>query len=164
LHAYPDELKPVHETTVPATLHEPVPEIARVWQVPASAPDGITQLPLQHWAESVQVSWRWRQNEPPALHVPLVQSCEQHWVLLVQVSPEDVHVPLLIAWQVPEHLPVQHSVFDEHAVPSALQALAWQRWLTPQKPEQQSLLTWHTVVEPVAMHGPLRLPHWASTK
>ena len=138
-----------------------MPEIESVWQVPASAPDAITQSPLQHWAEVVHVSWFCRQKEDTALHVPLaVQSCEQHWVPSVQVSPEDLHVPLLIAWHVPAHLPVQHSAFAPHVTPSDLQAVAWQSWLTPQAPEQQSLLFTHVVAAPVLMHGPVRLPHW----
>lgn len=60
----------------------------------------------------------------------------------------------------PWQLPVQHWAFDEHAVPSALQAVAWQSWFTPQKPEQQSELFTHGVLEPVWMHGPVRLAHW----
>lgn len=44
-------------TIVPATVHEPVPLIDRPWQVPASAPDAMTQLPLQHCDELTHVSW-----------------------------------------------------------------------------------------------------------
>jgi len=47
----------VHETIVPATEQVPVPLIDRSWQVPARAPLAMTQLPLQHCDDVMQVSF-----------------------------------------------------------------------------------------------------------
>lgn len=71
--------------------------MAKSWHVPASAPDGITQRPLQHWSLVVHVSLSCLQNEALASHFPLVQSCEQQSRLVVQLSPVALHTPPLIA-------------------------------------------------------------------
>jgi hypothetical protein len=158
----------VHPTTVPATLHIPIPPIAMSWHVPVRAPAALLQRPLQHCASAVHTSFSWRQKDTSELHRPLTQPFEQHSASFAQVLPETLHTPLLIAWHVPvpvaPHLPLQHSTLLEQATLMSLHWLAWQSPFGPQMLEQQSELLEHAVFEPVAMHGPSRLAHWLNPK
>jgi hypothetical protein len=124
-------------------------------------PVPITQRPLQHWSLVTHVSLIWRQNEPVGSHLPFTHAFEQHWLSAVHALPEPLHTPPLIDWQRPPvHLPLQHWPLLVQATPSPVHAVALQRASAPQNPEQQSLPALHAVAEPVAMHGPSRLPHW----
>ena len=67
---------------------------------------------------------------------------------------------LFVAQKPAEHLPLQHSPLLVQATLMFLQAPVVQVPVAPQKPEQHCELAVHFVAEPVAMHGPVRLPHW----
>jgi hypothetical protein len=118
-------------------------------------------VPPQHSVATVQASPFCLQYDVAALHLPPMQPCEQHSESPPQVLPEALQlVGLFVAQTPPEHLPLQHSLPLPHATATFLHALARQVPVAPHDPEQQSELFTHLVAEPVAMHGPLRLPHW----
>ena len=71
-------------------------------QVPAAAPEAMSQRPVQQSSARVQMSPCWTQNEDRRSHLPFVQRPEQHCALPVQSLPavrhpvvRGVHVPPL---------------------------------------------------------------------
>src|SRR4051794_35175312 len=103
---------------VPATVQLVAPAMLKVWQVPAMAPAALTQLPVQHMSFEAHVSFSCRQKEEAGLHLPAVQSFEQHSLLLAQLSPEPWQLFWSCAQVPPVHLPVQHERSLEQALPS----------------------------------------------
>ena len=119
------------------------------------------QLPPQHSVLTAHASPFCLQYDVAVLHLPPMQPSEQHSESAAQVLPEALQpVGLFDAQTPPLHLPLQHSLPLAHATVRSLHALARHAPVPPQEPEQQSELFTHFVAEPVAMHGPLRLPHW----
>lgn len=119
------------------------------------------QAPPQHCVFPVHVSPFCLQNEVAVLHTPPMQPFEQQSEPAAQVLPDALQpVGLFVAQTPPVHLPLQHSLPVAHATARFLHALARHVPFPPQDPEQQSEPLVHLVAEPVAMHGPLTLPHW----
>ena len=151
-----------HATTVPETVHpKPPPGAATIAQTPACVAVAPTQLPPQHWVLAVQASLSCLQNDVAVLQTPPMQPFEQHSESAAHVLPDALQTPPLFDTQrLAVHLPLQHSLPLAHATATILHAAARHVPFPPQAPEQQSELAEHLVAAPVAMHGPLRLPHW----
>ena len=147
---------------MPESVHEvPPPGAATVVQTPACVAVAPVHVPPQHCELAVHASLFCLQYEVAALQTPPTQPFEQHSELAAHVLPDALQAPPLVVAQTPPvHLPLQHSLPVAHATARFLHAVARHVPVEPQEPEQQSELARQVVAAPVAMHGPLRLPHW----
>ena len=140
---------------MPATLHWPAPFPPTEAHVPFWLLPLFTQLPVQHWSFSKQMSPVCAQYETPE-HTPPRQRPEQQSVLCAQPLPEVWQPPGLIGAHLPLlQIPLQHSVPDVQLPATGLsgtQAVAEQVRFEPQKPEQQSLVCAHA--PPTGLHAP----------
>ena len=148
--------------TVPDTLQlRPPPDATTTAHLPACVAVAPTQLPPQHSVFCMHESLSCLQNDVAVLQMPSMQPFEQHCALSVQVLPDARQTPAFVEVQTfPVHLPLQQSALLAQASPSFLHWAATHLAVALQKPEQQSLSSPQGLVEPVVMHGPLRLPHW----
>ena len=152
----------MHATTVPEIVHEvPPPGAATVVQMPACVAVAPVQVPPQHCVLEVHASLFCLQNDVAALQTLPMQPFEQHSESAAQVLPDALQtLPLVDTQRLPVHLPLQHSLPVAHATARFLHAIARHVPVAPHDAEQQSEFCEHFVAAPVAMHGPLRFPHW----
>lgn len=117
----------------PSMVQPPVVAIAA--QVPALAPAGIEQLPLQHSLPLKQTSPSGWQPPPVVMQTPPWQFLEQQVDPSVQALPSVVQPPGTTAAHAPAaQLPLQHCALELQALPFCTQAPA-QLPLTQERPQ-----------------------------
>jgi hypothetical protein len=130
----PSPSAPPH--TSPATRHPVVPGALGDLHTPTVAPWALLQMPAQHSVSVAHTSPVCVQNDP-LVHLPLVQSFEQHSVLVVHALPEVRQAPFrgTQTFEPPStmpHVPLQHS---DDVVQAWLSVVHWE---APQVPLLQT--------------------------